>query len=231
MRTCAAMLLLLALALPVYLTAAEITLVADPWPPFNGDPGSDHEGYLVDVARAVFEPSGDRVVYRTMPWKRAIEGTRSGRYTGALGASKTDAAGFVFPEEELARNVLAFYTRADHSWRFVGPESIAGIAIGVADGYDYRRWLNDYIHAHRDDPRRVQVIAGHHPLRQNVKKLLLQRIDVVVDTEAAIRFTANQMNVLEKIKPAGYGVEPALIYIAFSPAYPQAAQLARPLSD
>jgi polar amino acid transport system substrate-binding protein len=211
--------------------AEEIILVADPWPPFNFEPGSDHEGYLVDVARAVFEPAGHTVTYKTVPWKRAIEGTRTGMYTGAIGASKNDAAGFVFPEEELARNVLAFYTRSDNPWRFEGPASIETVSIGVAAGYDYRRWLNDYISAHRDDDQRVQVIAGANSLKQNLKKLLLKRIDVVVDTEAAIRSTAQEMGILEEIHAAGYGVEPAYIYIAFSPALPASPKLANQLSD
>ena len=231
MRVGIIILLFTALALPSTLTAEEIILAADSWPPFNTEPGNTLEGYMVDVAREVFKAFGNTVTYKTVPWKRAIDGTRAGRYTGAIGASKNDAAGFVFPEEELARNVLAFYTLTDNPWRFQGPASIENVIIGVAAGYDYRRWLNDYIHAYGGDEQRVQVIVGKNPLRQNLKKLLLQRIDVVVDNEAAIRFTANQMNVLEKIKAAGYGQEPAYIYIAFSPALPQATVLAHQLSE
>jgi hypothetical protein len=48
--------------------AEDINLVADPWPPFNIEPGSDHEGCLVDWARAVFEPAGHTVMYKTVPW-------------------------------------------------------------------------------------------------------------------------------------------------------------------
>jgi polar amino acid transport system substrate-binding protein len=211
--------------------AEDIVLVADPWPPFNIQPGSDREGYLVDVARAVFEPAGHTVTYMIVPWKRAIDGTRAGRYAGAIGASKTDAAGFVFPDEELARNVLSFYTRTDNPWRFEGPASIETVSIGVAAGYDYRRWLNDYIRVHRGNDRRVQVVAGANPLKQNLQKLLLKRIDVVVDTEAAIRFTAKEMGILEAIHAAGYGVEPAYIYIAFSPVLAGSPRLASLLSE
>ena len=223
--------LLIILALSAILNAGEITLVADPWPPFNIEPGGEHEGYMVDVARAVFEARGHTVIYRTLPWKRAIDGTRSGLYSGAIGASKTDAAGFVFPDEELARNVLAFYTLADHSWRFEGPASIETVAIGVAAGYDYRHWLNDYIRVHRNDDRRVQVVAGQDPLKMNLKKLLLQRIDVVVDNESAIRHMAGELGVLNNIRPAGFGTEPAYIYIAFSPALPESSRLAHQLSQ
>jgi polar amino acid transport system substrate-binding protein len=223
--------LIVSLLLSTTSMAEEIVLVADPWPPFNIELGSDQEGYIVDIARVVFESFGYTVIYKTVPWKRAIEGTRSGSYTGAIGASKTDAKGFVFPTEELARNVLAFYVRKDSQWQFTGPASIENISIGVAAGYDYRHWLNDYIRSHSADQRRVQVIAGTHPLKQNLQKLILKRIDVVVDNESAIRFKARKMGILDKIKPAGYGVEPADIYIAFSPNLPESPMLAHQLSD
>jgi len=211
--------------------AAEIILVADPWPPFNCETGKSQEGYIVDVARAVFEPSGHTVIYQNIPWKRALQGTHTGKYSGAIGASKTDGKGLVFPDEELARNVLSFYVRKESAWRFQGPHTIETVSIGVAAGYDYRRWLNDYIHAHRDDEGRVQVISGNNPLVQNLKKLILKRIDVIVDTEAAIRFQAQEMGILDEIKPAGYGTEPAYIYIGFSPKRGQSHELARRLSE
>lgn len=211
--------------------ATEVVLVADPWPPFNMEVGSEQEGYIVDVARMVFEAAGHTLVYKNVPWKRAISGTRSGKYTGAIGASKTDGEGFVFPDEELARNVLAFYVRIESWWKFDGPASIEDVAVGVAAGYDYRHWLNEYIQTHTGNDRRVQVVTGSYPLKQNLKKLLYGRIDVVVDTEAAIRYKAKRLGILDKIKPAGYGEEPAYIYIAFSPSLPESTMLARQLSD
>jgi polar amino acid transport system substrate-binding protein len=125
------------------LMADELVLIADPWPPFNMEVGSDREGYIVDVARMVFEAAGHKVTYKNVPWKRAISGTRSGTYTGAIGASKTDGEGLVFPDEELARNVLAFYVLKDSLWKFEGLSSIETVAIGVIGGYDYREWLNN----------------------------------------------------------------------------------------
>ena len=211
--------------------AAEIALVADPWPPFNCEVGDDQEGYIVDVARAVFEAAGHTVTYVNIPWKRAIDATQAGRYTGAIGASKADAKGFVFPDEELARNVLSFYVCKDSEWQYEGRPSIEKVSIGVVKGYDYRRWLNDYIRTHQGNDRRVQAITGEYPIKQNLKKLCLKRIDVMVGNEAAIRHTAKKIGLLDKIKPAGYGIEPAYIYIAFSPSRPESPLLAEQLSE
>lgn len=211
--------------------AAEITLVADEWPPFNGSPGSEYEGYMVDVAREVFAKKGITVKYRVLPWNRSLRGTEIGKYNGAIGASKTDAEGFIFPEEELARNRLAFYVKKGSQWKFNGLKSIKTISLGVIDGYDYRIWLNRYIEQNRQNPAKVQVLVGDSPLAQNLKKLLAGRIDVVVDTDAAIRSAAKHLNVLEQIEVAGYGDEPAFCYIAFSPVLDNSSHYAKILSD
>ena len=111
------------LIFPIVSIAETITIVADEWPPFNGKPQSNAEGYMVDVVRTVFNARGIEVIYQNVPWKRAIRGTLSGKYNAAIGASKNDGDGLIFPEEELARNVLAFYVKKGNPWRFEGPRS------------------------------------------------------------------------------------------------------------
>lgn len=195
-----------------------IVIVADQWAPFNGVPNSAFEGYMVDIARAVFEPQGIDVVYRNVPWKRAIAGTMEGTYTAAIGASKTDGDGLIFPEEELARNRLSFYVKKGSDWKFTGLESLKNVRLGVIGGYDYREWLCRYIAENESDTQKVQVVVGDSPLARNIKKLLLNRIDVVVGNGAAIRWTAKGLGALNKIEMAGQGEKVSYCYIAFSPA-------------
>lgn len=47
-----------------------IVLVADEWPPFNTLPSGKHQGYIVDIAREIFEPLGYTIDYRIVPWTR-----------------------------------------------------------------------------------------------------------------------------------------------------------------
>ena len=39
-------------------SADEITLGADIWPTFNGEPGSESPGYMIEVAQKVFKAKG-----------------------------------------------------------------------------------------------------------------------------------------------------------------------------
>jgi polar amino acid transport system substrate-binding protein len=211
--------------------AETITMVADEWPPFNAAANSREEGYMVDIAREVFEEKGIEVEYMTMPWKRALAETRKGTYTAVIGASKTDAAGFVFPKEELACNKLAFYVKKGNPWKFKDIESIKRVRLGVIAAYDYRQWLNEYIKANSNNPDKVQILTGDVPLQRNLSKLLLDRIDVVVDTEAAILWEAKRLGISHDIEPAGYGSEPSFCYIAFSPNRARSPIYAEILSD
>ena len=70
-------LLFLALAFPA--SGAELRLVADEWFPYNGRPGAPNEGYMIDLARRIAADAGERVDYRTLDWRRALEEVRAGR--------------------------------------------------------------------------------------------------------------------------------------------------------
>jgi len=216
---------------PAITWSETVTLVADEWPPFNATPDSSEEGFLVDVARAVFKKNGIQVSYKLIPWRRAVELTRMGTYNGLIGASKTDAPDFIFPSEEFSRNVLAFYVRKDSSWLFNRKRDVENVALGVIAGYDYRKWLLDYIEVHKNEPRKIQVMTGQQPLERNILKLLHNRIDAIVDNEAVILNVARRMGVNDQIKLAGYGSEIAYIYIAFSPKHADSRRYAQLLSE
>ena len=209
----------------------QLLIVADAWLPFNGDAESGPAGYMIDMAREIFAEHGIEVLYKNIPWKRALLGVQEGRYDAAVGASRTDGAGLVFPSLELASNRLAFFTRADDAWRFTGPASLEAVSLGVIAGYDYRSWLLAYIQKHKDDSARIQIISGDEPLVQNLKKLQAGRVRVVVDTEAAIRAAAKSVNLDTAIRLAGNGTEISNCYIAFSPKHPRAQEFAEMLSE
>lgn len=216
---------------PSVVSSETVTIVADEWPPFNSIPNSSEEGFLVDVARAVFEPKGITISYKLMPWRRAVEMTRAGQYNGLIGASKTDAPDFIFPSEELSRNVISFYVRKGSTWRFHDRKDIENVSIGIIDGYDYRKWFLDYISLNRGTPDKIQIMTGNEPLRRNILKLLDKRVDAIVDNEAVILYVARKMGVHDQIIPAGRDHEPAYIYIAFSPKREDSKRYAEILSN
>ncbi|NDC56670.1 MAG: hypothetical protein EBZ69_07685, partial [Alphaproteobacteria bacterium] len=106
------------------LRAETITLVADEWCPFTCDPASDpHKpGFLIDIVKAVFEKKGHVVTYRLLPWTRAINDTREGKYAALVGASQADGPDFIFHRTPLSTMQNAFFVKKDNPWRYTGLE-------------------------------------------------------------------------------------------------------------
>lgn len=234
MKTLTKLLILALMCLSIVLQRAHaetITLVADEWAPFNSTPNKQPEGYMVDVAREVFKANSIDVVYRLVPWNRALEGTRTGEYTGVIGPTKNEAPYLVFPKEELARNRLSFWVKKGNPWRFKNRDSIKQVSLGVIEGYDYRKWLNVYAATNRHNSKKVQFISGTNPMEMNLRKLMAGHVGAVVDNEAVIRYTAKQLGLLGGIEFAGYDSELAYCNIAFSPANPRSVYYARMLSE
>jgi polar amino acid transport system substrate-binding protein len=193
-----------------------VIVVADVWPPYNCQPGAEPEGFVVDIVRAVFPDH--RVEYRLLSWKRALEAVRAGVCDGALCASPTEGAGLVLPEQEIWPNRPVFVVRKGHPWRFAGPDSLQKVRLGAIVGYDYCRWIDDYLMAHERDPMRVQMVTGETALEQNIRKLIDQRIDAVIDNEPAIRWQARHLGVEDRIEVAGSCEDRQNLYVAFTPS-------------
>lgn len=220
----------LAVCLGVSLAAAAggqtISLEADYYMPFNGD-GKAETGFMIDIARAVFEPKGLKVTYQVTPWNRALEDAKAGRCTAVVGAGTDEAEGFVFPAEEQAQDVQAFRVKAGSPWKYAGIASLKGRKLAVIKDYTYFPELDDYIKA---NPASVVVRFGEDPLRDNLRLLQAGAVDVVVDSSSVLSYTVGKLGMQKNTISAGTGGDPAKMYIAFSPAVSRSSEYARILS-
>lgn len=211
--------------------ADTITLAADVWCPFNCDPGGDPPGYMLEVAKAVFEPRGHTVIYRVLPWARAVAFARRGDITGLIGPYKADAPDFIFPGNELAMIGFSIFVKTDVDWTYTGLPSLAHISLGVINDYAYSPDIDGYVLEYMSETNRIQVASGERPLVTNIQKLLHGRIDALIETPPVLHYAAGALGVADRLKSAGTAVAPQPAYIAFSPKAPQAENYARILSD
>ena len=72
-----------------------VVIAADPWCPHNCEAGSEHEGYMIDIAREAFGLAGIDVEYVNMSWARALQQARDGYIDAVVGALPGDAPDFV----------------------------------------------------------------------------------------------------------------------------------------
>lgn len=207
-----------------------ITLRADEWCPYNCEPNSDEPGFMVDIARIVFKKAGHTVEYGVMPWARAIQDTRKGKYNGIIGAGKDDAPDFVFPENELAVMSGEFYVKKGADWEYKGLESLKDKVLGVIKDYTYSDVIDGYIEENGQNSKRVQVASGDNALDSNVKKLLAGRIDILIEDSNVMGLYIKE-NRKEKMLLTAGTLAPDELFIAFSPNNPKSTEYAKTLSD
>ncbi len=213
-------LLLLILGFGLFITYAnadQITLISDDWCPINCVPESENPGFMVDIAKTIFKKAGHTVIYKKVPWERAIQQTRKGKYSAVIGAFHGDAPDFIFPKNEQGMIGNAFFTTKSSAWRYEGVSSLKNVKFGVIKGYDYSDEINKYIKDNPDSSA-VQLAFGATPLELNIKKLMKGRIDVLLESAYVFNYKIAQMGLKNKVQFAGILAAPEKAFIAFSPA-------------
>ncbi|GIX35982.1 MAG: amino acid ABC transporter substrate-binding protein [Lysobacteraceae bacterium] len=210
--------------------ADTITIVADEWCPYNCSPDSDRPGYMIEIASKALGVAGHTIKYSTMPWSRAIEEARRGKYTAIVGAARNDAPDFVFPDEPLGISGSVFAVKKGSTWKYTGIDSLATVSIGVIQDYSYAEDLDAYIAKYAKDAKRVQAATGETALGTNIRKLEAGRIDALVEDRAVLEYELAEEGKLGQFDYAGT-LKQSEVFIAFSPAHPAAKEYARLLAE
>lgn len=194
--------------------ADTISIRADEWFPINGQPDAAKPGFMIELARRIFEEAGHQVDYRLMPWERALDSVRKGEFDCVVGAYKEDAPDFVFPSENWGVDDTGFFVREGDDWHYSGPPSLLQRKVAVINGYAYGDTLDQLIEA---NPSVFQGLGGSDALEKNIKKLEAGRADVIIESPAVMRAKLKEMGV-SGIVLAGTLDEPSDLFIACSPA-------------
>ena len=204
-----------ALLLPLA-AQSTVRLCADQWMPYNGDPADPKPGYVIELARTVFEPQGIKVEYDVMPYEEALAAVKEGRRSGAIGANKEEAEGLTLPAEPIGSVATCLLTLAGNKWAYENVGSFRNVRIGVIKGYTYWPALDTYIEraAGKDA---IHIAAGDDPLDELMTKLQKGEIDVVVESEPILLWYLRSHDVDRAgVRVVFKGTSEA-IYVAFSP--------------
>ena len=199
---------------------ATISLRADEWCPYNCVPDSDRPGYMIEIARAIFEEAGHVVDYQTLNWSRSLAETRKGKYSGVIGATLDEVPGFI-AGPALGYSNDSFAVRPGTVINTKRMDPFAGLTLGAIRGYDYFKPVNDYIEAHGENRALVQFTFGDDALEQNLRKLVDGRVDFVIDDGNVLRRTVHDLGLTPDLRIIETD-EPEAVHIAFSPEDPNA---------
>jgi polar amino acid transport system substrate-binding protein len=213
----------------------KITIVADEWCPYNCEENSTLQGFMVDIARAIFAKRGIEVEYKVVPWERALDMTKNGTYDGAIAVNIKEGAQLILPKKEQAISKYEFFILDDSKWEFKGIESLKGHSLGCVSGYTYGN-LQSYIDANKTDNTVIQEINSDNASTINLKKLLARRVNVVIEDSLVMNSLISSTSNMFNVKSGGFLVDKPdkntdYTYIGFSPNKPYSKELAQILSD
>lgn len=209
-----------------------IIVVADPWCPHNCKAGAAKEGYMIDIAREAMAEAGYTLEYRNFSWARALRMTRNGSFHAVVGAFRTDAPDFIFPDLAQGRASIALFTHPDNGWVYSGPESLQGQTLLAINGYSYTAELDTYIERYRNDPDRVLILSGSTPLQRAIAMLDQHRVGIVAADDYVMAWVLRKNPDIAGNRPRKAGeVSETPSFIAFSPALENSKQLARLLTE
>lgn len=209
-----------------------LSLRADEWCPFNCVPKSDKPGYLIEIAEQAFKTEGFSIDYSTLNWSRAILESRNGKYNGIVGAFKSDAPDFVFPNVPLGKVKNCFYTDAKSTWKFDGLKSLKGQRIGLIQDYSYDEEFDKYAETNKENSNLIDIVSGDEPLSINIKKVKAGRISALLESQSVLEYYLYD-NQLEPLRLAGCFPKSSDkdVYIAFSPAIEESKQFSETLAQ
>lgn len=210
-----------------------IRLVADPWCPYNCEPETERVGFMVEIARRVFQAAGYQVEYHQRPWVRALQETRDGEFHGVIGATRLEAPDFIFPDLAQGQMANAFWTLAESPWQYQDARSLEGQHLAVIAGYSYGDIIENMLQDQQHRPY-ITELHGVSPLKNGLMMLERGRIQVLLEDEHVMRYQLHRSGQSDKFKRAGYvpaEANAARVYIAFSPAFTASSGYASLLTD
>lgn len=198
----------------------EINLSSDLWCPYACDPKSATPGFMVEIAKDIFESAGHKVNYKIVNWARAISETRMGKYNGIIGASRTDAPDFIMPGKAIGYSSNFFWVNKDNRWKYKNLESIKGKKIGVINSYSYGEEID--LPVQNKNPFYI-IVSGDTALTKMIRMTEAKRLDGFIENPFVLNYVLKDMiEYKDKFKSASKNITvDTELFVAFSPKNPK----------
>ncbi|WP_162901555.1 transporter substrate-binding domain-containing protein [Breoghania sp. L-A4] len=195
--------------------SAVVRVAADPWCPYNCNPGDAKPGFLIEIGREAFAMSGYEMRYEVMPWSRALRESYVGNVDAAVGATRATAPEHLFGSNMLSSDETIVFVRVGEIFDFTGVDSLKALRLGVIKDYTYddNGPIDSYIAENRGNLDRVITVSSHSNLGLLFRMLLAGRIDAFLENRHVGTYMASALNVRDSIALVPTG---ALDFVSFA---------------
>ena len=194
---------------PVLAESKKIVISATNWAPYTGE-NLNNGGFLTEICKEAFERVGYKTEFVFVPWKRAVKMTKIGVYHALLGASysKKREKYFSYPKYHWKADVH-FFVRKGDSIKYKKIEDLCHLRLGVFSGSFYIKRFESY---------KCFKIETVPTTQQNIKKLVLGRLDIIIDSKESVLFYLNKelRNFIKHVEPLYPPLETDKLYIVIS---------------
>jgi ABC-type amino acid transport substrate-binding protein len=124
---------------------------------------------------------------------------------------------------------IVYVGRKNFQWKYTGPDSAKDIRFGFVAGYEQYLLgpLGDYLIKNRNNKMAVELAYGVDGGSTNIRKLLMNRIDVAVDEESVIKYHVYTDHVAPgRLHILGSLSDPLHYFIGFNPRFADAKKCA-----
>ena len=196
-----------------------VRVAADPWCPYNCEPGDPRPGFMVEVGREAFALSGYTLRYEVMSWSRALRESEVGHIDAAIGATRANAPRHTFGAMMLGSDETTLFVRAADAFEFKGVSSLAGRRLGVIKDYTYddNGDIDAYIAANRGDLDRIIVVSSENNLDLLLRMLMAGRIDGFLENRYVGTYKAAEFQLSDRVALVSTGAVDFVSY-AFTPS-------------
>lgn len=207
-----------------------VRLASDDWCPYVcASDGRIGGGYIVEVATRALGATGWQVEPLLLPLNRAMRQTVNGELDGVF-APPDDARLLLSPV--LAYSRACFYVRAGSSWKFRALGSLKGVRVGVIGDYEYDNGPMDaYIVANLERRDAIDVSYGASAVLTNIRKLLGERFDVLLEHDLVMRRAMQTAGVEGQLRQAGCLEQSFPLRIGFARGNPRSVQWLAALAE
>ena len=150
-----------------------VTISTSDWPPYVSQKLPNY-GYISQIIIEAFKQENIEVNFIFVPWARAYEEAKHGNVDATSYWYKDDKHNndFYLSRPLSTEKVVFFRLKSDKpiTWRTLS--SFDDLTIGLTRSYTYTQALWEYAEKHQD---RISIVNTD---KQNLKMLLLERIDV-----------------------------------------------------
>lgn len=195
--------------------AAELRLRGPDDYPFTGTPGTDHPGFFVEAAEAIFASHGEQTDYKMVPWNAMIAGGESGLYDCLLGIHTSEAPDLNFTSEAWTVMSPHLFVRTEDPLKYEDLSSFQSRRVGVIKGSRMEAALEPL---KKFKPGQLKVISQNAGMDELVRQLRFGEIDVIASPQREMLhyMQTNKHDLNKLFRDAGTFTKPVPLYVACS---------------